>query len=354
MIKFILRFLLISSLVVAIVIGGAGLYMKFHGKTLVESALSSMVGLEVKYKSAAIDIDKGSLSLKGVTVADRMAPGHHFLKIEKLDLAINKNRFIKEKIIVVERARLDGAALALERAKNGSFNIRLDRRKGPGSGNSPFDILGRFKEITIVNSKVMFTDYRIARKAAVSVFYDLNAQFRAAGTGGDVIRANCSAQALIPSGRYSSGTLAVRAGMAIYKDKVNLDAQIDAHSVDITFLCPYINKYTPFIFRSGLFSSASDIRLYNNSIYSPTTVIFHAIDMSVKPYAPNALFLNAGLDKLVPYLESRRGDLIFDFYLQGTPGNIKPGVGPRVSAAIGMATQAEMMKILQQLQRLQY
>lgn len=353
MFKFMLKFLAMCSLIAALLIGGAGFYMKFHGHSLVESVLSDMLGLEVKYGSAAIDIDKGSVNFTDVTVADRASPGSYFLKIEKLGLWIDKDRLIKEKTVVVERARLEGAALSLERAKNGSFNIRFSRRRGPGSEKSAYDILGAFKELTVVNSKVMFTDYRIARRPAVSVFYEIGLQFRSSGTGGDVIRANCSAKARVPGTRYASGELALRSGMAIYRDRVNLNAQIDAQAVNLALLCPYINRYTPFIFHGGLFTSATDLRIYNNRIDSPTTVIFHAIDMEVKPYAQDSQFLEANLGKLVPYLESRRGEIIFDFYLTGTTGNITAGVGPRVRNAIGMATQAEMLKIFGQLQRLQ-
>ncbi|GEM_PF-6654490 len=354
MLKFMLKFLAVCSLITALFIGGTALYMKFHGHALVESVFSDMLGLEVKYGSAAVDIDTGSVNFTDVTVADRASPGNHFLKIEKLGLWIDKYRLIKERVVVIKRARLEGAAISLERAKNGSFNIRFSRRRGSGSGKSAYDILKDFEEIAVVNSKAMFTDYRIARRPAVSVFYEIDLRFRSSGAGDDVIRANCSAKASVPGTRYANGKLALQSGMAIYRDRVNLDAQIDAQAVNLALLCPYINRYTPFIFHGGLFTSASDLRIYNNRIDSPTTVVFHAIDMNVKPYTENSQFLEANLGKLVPYLESRRGEIIFDFYLTGTPGNITAGVGPRVRNAIGMATRAEMSRIFQQLQRLQY
>jgi len=354
MLKFMLKFFVICSLIAALFIGGAALYMKLYGKALAQSVLSDMLGLEVKYGGAAVDIDKGSVSFTGVTIADRASPGNYFLKIEKLILGIDKDRLIKERAVVVKSARLEGAALNLERSKDGSFNIRFSGRGGPGSRKSAYDILSGLKEISIINSRVRFSDSFIARRPAVAIFDGFNLQFRSSGAGHDVIRATCSAGALVPSASYASGALSIRTGMAIYRDRVNLDAQLDAQFVDLAFLCPYINRYTPFIFRGGLFSSASDLRIYNNRLDSPTTVVFHAIDMNVKPYTQNSQFLEANVGKLVPYLESRGGEIIFDFYLTGTLGNITAGVGPRVRNAIGMATMEEMSKIFQQLQRLRY
>jgi len=355
MLKFILKFFLICSLIAAILIGGAALYMKLHGKALVQSVLSDMLGFEVRYGSAAGDIDKGSVNFTDVTIADRASPENYFLKIKKLGVGIDKERLIKERAVVIETARLEGAALNVERDESGSFNIRIPlHRHGPGGRTGAYDILRNFKELSITDSRVRFSDSYIARRPAVAIFDGISLQFRSSGAGQNVIRATCSAEARVPSERYASGALALRANMAIYEDRVNLDAQIDAQVVDLAFLCPYINRYTPFIFRGGLFSCAGDLRFYNNRLDSPNTIVFHAIDMSVKPYAENAQFLEASVDKLVPYLESRRGEIIFDFYLTGPLGHITAGVGPRVRNAIGMATMAEMSKIFQQIQRLRY
>jgi len=127
-----------------------------------------------------------------------------------------------------------------------------------------------------------------------------------------------------------------------------MNTTLDTSNVDLMQFLPYFESYTPFSFREGLFSSHTTFEMHNNMISSPTTMVFHKLSLLVGPGMENAQFFTTSVNKLVPYLTSGSGEIVFDFIINGPVQSPQANLGPRVKQAVGMAAMEELGRMLQQ------
>ena len=93
------------------------------------------------------------------------------------------------------------------------------------------------------------------------------------------------------------------------------------------------------------------MRIENGTVDALTTMTFTNLMLLVNPKKENAQFLETTVNKLVPYLMSGKGEIIFDFVINGPIDNPRVGMGPKVKYAVGMVAVDEFAEIMKQLQK---
>ena len=367
-IKTLFKIFVISVILVAIIIAGIVLYMKFYGKSLLENALSNMLGSKVKFESVSLNLDKYTVNFRGFSILSEIDFDENILNAEKCTLILNKERFEKEKKIAFEDIVIKKGVLNIERNKEGIFNIsynrprRIDDRGAIAYADAPVDSGGLYnfaenvRKLTIEDSVINFKDYYVPQGPFAITCDNFNLDFTSgqeSGSPSGSIPVKHTLSFRIPNTRYRDGKFFLSAGMTVYKHLVDMEMTVETKYIDLMQFLPYFENYTPFSFNNGLFSSSTNFRMHNNMIDSTTTMVFHELNLIIDPGMKNAKFLETSVNRLAPYLMSGRGEIIFDFVIKGPADNPQIGLGPRVKFAIGLVVIEELSNFIQQLQKLQ-
>jgi len=291
----------------------------------------------------------------------------NLFRADKLTVVLDKEKFRKERKVIFESITVANALLHVERNKKGALNIAYDntgrRRHRAGVAYAAIPItrskaalLYKFtkgvKKLIIRDSIIEFTDYHIYGVPYTLACHNFNLTLES-GEMPDSMSLSGTLAFSIPASRYTAeGKVLAKISMAVYERMVNMDIIVDTQYIDVMQFQPYFEQYTPFYFKEGLFSSTTKFEIHENAIRSLTTMAFHRLQLWLKPGMQNTQFLNESVNKLVPYLTSGKGDIIFDFTIGGSPRDSKFGLGPKVKRAIAMVAVQEVGKVLQQLQQL--
>lgn len=365
-------------LLAAVVFAAIALYMRLYGNAHLKQLLTGLIGAKVNFSAVALDLDRQTVNFKEFSIASEIGFEKHIFSADTFTVYLNKEKLEKEKRMVFDRVYIKGAKIFVIRDKAGKLNLALPSAELPaGSGpvvdeapapqaggaapsaapapapaprNGFFTVLQAVKQITIEDSFVSFEDqYGMKQPYRIwcdRFFADLVSQDTNAGYMGATLTAKCR----LPQKRYGDGWLGMRASMAAYPDRTNMEATASAGNVDILIFAPYFARNTPFLFRSGRFSSKSDLRLHDGVVDSLTTMSFDDLQLFINPYAPNAQFLHVSINRLAPYLTSG-GNIVFDFVMKGDARRPQFGVGPRVKFAIGMVVMEEVGKAIAAMQQ---
>jgi len=367
-IKTVFKIFVISVILVAIIIAGIALYMKFYGKSLLENALSNMLGSKVKFESVSLNLDKYTVNFRDFSILSEINFDENILNAEKCTLILNKERFEKEKKIAFEDIVIKKGVLNIERNKEGIFNIsynsprKIDDRGAIAYAATPADSGGLYnfaqnvRKLTIKDSVINFKDYYVPQGPFTITCDNFNLDFTSgqeSGSSSDPIPVKYTLSFRIPNTRYRDGEFLLSAGMDVYKHQVDTKMAVETKYIDLMQFLPYFESYTPFSFNTGLFSSSTNFRMHNNMIDSTTTMVFHKLNLIIDPGMENAKFLETSANRLVPYLMSGKGEIIFDFIIKGPVDNPRIGLGPRLKFAIGLVVIEELGNFIQQLQKLQ-
>lgn len=387
-IKFLLKFLVGCVLVAAIVIGSIAFYMKYYGKNILQETLSEMLGTNIRLKSVSFDLDEYKINFRGFSVFSDVNFDEKLFNAEKFTLLIDKEKFDKEKKIVFEELLIKKGVLNIERTRSGAFRLahsrpqrfryeggaayadeppRITKSASPArpaqdvspAGGSGLRALPRtLKKITIEDSVINFKDYYISLPPLIVRFdnfnMDVTTQEGVVSSYGDMLAGfQWKINFNIASRRYGNGNVFLKANTALYKDRVDMEMFVDARRIDVMQFLPYLTRYTPFSFNSGVFDGTMNFNMHNRNIDSLTTLTFQNLSFAVQPGKKNASFLATSINKLVPYLSSGAGEIVFDFVIKGPAENPEVGLGPQVKFAIGMVVVEELGNLLQQLQQLQ-
>jgi len=366
--KIILIVFLILVVAVIAVLGSSALYLKLFGKTLVENAISKAVGQKVTFEKFSIDLENNRIVFSDFKIPGRMAIGGvPFFKANSVTATIDGERFRKDRKIVLQVLVVDNGTLHLERNKSGMFNIAALNGGEPGifreeeayayeafSNRTFYNMARQMEEIVIRNSTFEFSDSSLYGVPFVTTFDTFNFQLTSKKTSsGDSIPVTCKFGFRIPAERYNrDGWLYIESSMAVYDYRIDVEATIQTEYIDVMKFLPYFQFYTPFKFNEGLFSSSTKFKMHSNYVDSLSTMVFHRLSLYVNPAEQNAQFLSTSANRLIPYLTSREGDIIFDWVAYGPTNNLQFNVGPRVKQAMGMIATEEIVKVLQSLQNL--
>jgi len=365
--KRIVHVLVWIAVVIAAVIAAIFLYIKLYGKDIIEARLSEVLGRPIKFERFSLDLDNYSVEFDGFSIPARAGfKGRDFFRAGKLIVVLDKEKFRLGRKIIFESIEVKNATLHVERNKKGAFNMaRYDASEnrcasGTAYAAAPvsgaeflYKFAGGIKKLVIKDSIVEFTDYHIYGVPYTLTCHDFNLILTSQEMK-DLISLSGRMSLIIPAGNYKAeGKVLANISMAIYEHMANMEINVDTQYIDVMQFQPYFEQYTPFYFKEGLFSSTTKFEIHQNLIRSLTTMAFHRLRLWLKPGMQNTQFLNESVNKLVPYLTSGSGDIIFDFTVGGSPDNPQFGLGPKVKYAVTMVTVQEVGKVLQQLQQLQ-
>ncbi len=349
------------------------LYLKLYGKGIIENKLSSVLGRPIKFESFSLDLNNYSVEFNEFRIPAKAGfKDKDLFRADQLIVMLDKEKFRKERKVIFESITVANALLHIERNKRGALNTAHNLPETRSGGLSFSDLeanayaaipkpnatlLYKFakgvKKLAIRDSVIEFTDQHI-----YGVPYTLTCgNFNLTLTSGempDFMSLTGTLAFMIPASRYTvEGKVLANVSMAVYEHVANMEINVDTQHVDVMQFQPYFEQYTPFYFKEGLFSSTTKLEMHQNVIRSLTTMAFHKLQLLLKPGMQNTQFLNENVNKLVPYLTSGSGDIIFDFTISGSPASPQFGLGPKVKYAITMVAVEEVGKVLQQLQRLQ-
>lgn len=367
---------LVAIILMATTIGAVAIYMRLYGDAHIKKALTELVGASVKFSSASLNLDKQSVSFKGLSIASQVGFDKDIFQADTVTITLNKEKLEKEKKVVFDRIYIRKATFNVIRDPRGVINLVLPEAKTPmvraGSGDlavsapvkeapsSPnnaskgglYELLKSVKNIRIEDSIINYEDnFKMAKPYKIwfnKVFADLTS----ADTGSGYISSTLSLNLYVPQRRYGEGGLGVQANMAIYPDKTNVEFTAETRNIDLMVFQPYFQSSTPFYFKSGKFGSRTDFRMHEGKVDSLTTMYFSNLNLVINPYAENAQFMQVSINQLAPYLRSGE-NLVFDFVIKGDARNPQFGVGPTVKYAIGMVVMEQIGKAIQQYQQMQ-
>lgn len=368
--KILLKVFVSGSILAAIIIGSIAVYMNLYGNAHIKKALSELAGAKVDFSGIAINLSNQAASFKGFSVASEIGFDKNIFAADTFTVVINKEKLEKEKRIVFDRVYVKGADLYIIRNSNGRLNMALPKITAAKltrpvfdpedvayaddipAKNGLYEILKVFGNIRVEDSVITFEDhFKTSTPYKIwceSFFMDIVSN----DTGQGYLSTTLVTRGRIPQRQGGDGWFAMKASIAIYPDKTNMELTAETGNVDMMVFLPYFQRSTPFFFRSGRFNSRTNFRMHDGWIDSLTTMQFRNLNLVINAYAPNAQFMSVSINRLAPYLMSG-GNLVFDFVLKGDARNPQFDVGPRVKYAIGMVTMEEVAKVVQQIQMLQ-
>ena len=338
------------------------LLVSLFGKTALENAISKAIGFNIGFKSISVDFDRYVVNLNDFSVYKTAGINDRIFYSGRCVLTLDKQIFEKDKKAVIKELVIEKGVLTLIKNKNGTFNLACDNNQRSlfaeslayaDAGSTQFyNFASNVKKIDIRDSIINFKDNHIPGGPFSISFYDFNLAFRAGDTprnNATALSADCSLTFKIKNTNYNrNSNVNFNGNFAIYPDRVNMDFLINTEYVDLMQFLPYFRAYTPFSFRSGLFSSNTRYQMTNGMVTSPTVMIFHNLGILIDERAQNAQFLTTSVNRIVPYLTSGGGDIVFDFVLTGPVNNIKGDMGPTVKAAVGLIVMKEIGNAAQQ------
>lgn len=370
MLKLILKVFLLSLLLVVIVIAGVSIYMKFYGNKLIEKQLSQILGTKMKFDGISLDLKKYSINFTGFSIPSEIGfETRTVFNADRFVLVLDKERFEKDKRLVINEAIVERGTFNIERNGEGVFNVScLPKSEEPAAepgvayadepaGNSPipfYNFAKSVKRILIKKSAINFRDYYISKDPLAVTCANFYTDIRMnpeeeASRGAIPMKYEMSFD--LPR-RGATGQFFLRGEAAIHQDRIDTEAFMDTRYIDVMQFLPYFRRATPFYFYEGEFSSTTNIAIHNKAVKSLTTMVFHRLRLEPDPEKRNASFLQVSVNKLVPYLTSGKGEVIFDFEINGPLEHPEVSLGPNVKMAIGMAVVDEFGKIFQQLQKM--
>lgn len=326
------------------------LTIKFYGNHIIKTALSTIYKAPISFKNVSFDFKKGLAQFKGFSMASTLNLSETLFNAEKFILKFDRDKLIKNKEFVIEELVVEKGIFTLTRDKTGKINLvtRTEQKNfftpnlyAATLDNNSLAFLQKIKNCRISNSTFLFRDYYIENGPCVITFKNVNIDFTPLKT---VIRFN------IPQSRYRDGEVFLLANTPYLNSFLEINILIETKFIDFTNFSPYITKYTPFSLQKALASTITDFRLQNNTINSTTTMTFHELGLYVNQGKENAQFLATSVNKIVPYLRSGKGEIIFDFIIKGPLFNPEIALGPQTKHALGLLMLDEMGNFLKNLQ----
>jgi len=380
--KFFIIFVIVLVILAGVLVGGTALFVKFYGKTMLEGFLSDRLEMKVKFKAVSFDVQKYTVSLRDLALAEPGIATHAFFKAGKVTVALDGEQLKKDRKIFVDRIDVTGAHISIERDKHG--RITLARRVSPSviarskaTKQSPgvayaqttpspiafYKLARNIRRLVIKDSTVEFKDHEVYEVPYTTRIVGLNAdiyrgvleKLRMTPQQSEVgsIPLACIVSFTLPSDKYGRGEVFAMANVNLYKFMMDVEMIAETKNIDIMQFFPYFSKYTPFSVNEGVFSSRTDFVMRNNYINSYTKMSFRRLSFVVEKGMQNARFLTSTVSQIEPYLTSKGGNVIFDFIITGPTEALKPDFGPIVKSAIGAITQDKMRQVMSAISGLQ-
>ncbi|MBF0216616.1 MAG: hypothetical protein HQL30_06440 [Candidatus Omnitrophica bacterium] len=362
----VVKLLMVTAVIASVVTAGVFAYFSTYGKGLIEKTLSGVLGSAFEFRTVSLDISSCSVSFKGVTFENVIGLEPKVFNAEKFTVKLNSAAFEKEKKIVLDEIFIDGASMNIERGPDGKIGLMypVPRKDGTGeTGKNPkfgsepglHDMLESVRKITVRNSVVRFWDNMFRGGSFLvmcdNVSMDITVDTEKGRENGYVDE-QLSSSFDITNMPNAPGQVRLGAGLKVYRPFIEASVSISAGNVDIKAIKPYLDLYTPFIFTQGVFDADLRADLSRTDVNSLTTIYFHSVNVAVNPAKRDTEFLEASVAKIVPYLTSNQGGIVFDFIVSGPVKAPAVTMGPKLKEAAGMVVMGEVGRYIQNMQNI--
>ena len=115
---------------------------------------------------------------------------------------------------------------------------------------------------------------------------------------------------------------------------LTMSNRFEASNLKIQTFEPYYDKVSPLVFQKGTFSGTLIFDFDNGNIGSTNEIYLRDFAFYVKNGYENASFLEASVPALIKYLSSSFNEIVFDFKIKGSLGDLKYYLGPITKRAI--------------------
>ena len=321
-------------------------------------------------KMAKVDFDEteGTLTLEGVNVKNARGFSYpNILEAEKVVLDIDLVMGAKPRLNI-KRIDITRPVLYVERSEKDIWNFRELPKDMPVisfNGESRFSLIEEAyaeeaaspldkgvvnvpSEIEITDGTVHFTDKKIdPREPYSTTLTSVNGivKLYRATDGEDYERMTFDGGLIldgVPSQRVN-GVLSM--DLAAEKPTYNYNAT--ARGIDILYLKPYIEGYSPFLVYEGMCNGNTKMNAVNGATESTYTLELMNLRFAVNPNKANIPFMETSVQKISTYLVTQSGSVVMDFKQRGdAQGNSAWGLGPISKRAISIAAVDTVIDII--------
>ncbi|MDD5440155.1 MAG: hypothetical protein PHS37_08220 [Candidatus Omnitrophica bacterium] len=360
-----IQFLLVIAIIGALTVAGIFAYMSTFGKGMIERALSDILGSGIKFKTVSLDIGKSAVRFKGLTIANEIGLEPNMFNAETFTVRLNKAALEKQKKIAIDEIVIDRASLNIERRPDGKIRLMYvvpERNSAAMDSQTTeersgfYDLMRAVRKISIKNSVVRFWDRMVSVEPFLVMGEDVALEITAdpdIGNQSGYVQVHIVSSFNIYNRPYVPGLVRINADLKVYQPFCEATFGMSASNIDITHIKPYLDIYTPFIFTKGIFDADMKANINSTAVDSLTTIYFHSVRVSVNPAKQDSEFLRTSVNKLIPYLTSNQGEIIFDFVVSGPLKGPSVSMGPKLKEAAGMAVMGEVGRYIQNMQNMQ-
>jgi len=362
-----LKFVALAAIISVMLAAGIFVFINMYGKSFLEKNLSDFLGADIKFRTVSLDPANRALRFGGLTMDNVVGLDNKIFNADIFTVKLNKKTLENKKTIMIDEIIIEGAVINIERKPDGKIAVVtpvIKSVKGdniPEGGNGPdkgafYNVVNSVRKVSIKNSVVRFWDHAISAGGFLVICKNVSAEIitdSEKGRESGFVPVRAAVQFDLYNGPSESGSVQLAADMKVYKPFFESSIEIKGRNVDVETIKPYLDSWTPFIFTRGVFSLNSNVNIADNNIDSLTTVVFYNLRLSTNPRKQDSEFLQTSVNRLVPYLTSDQGEIIFDFVITGPVKSPVIGMGPRLKQAAGMAAMEEVGRIVQGMQNIQ-
>lgn len=131
--------------------------------------------------------------------------------------------------------------------------------------------------------------------------------------------------------------------------RITMSNRFDVSSLDLLAFEPYYDKFSPFVFKRGMFSGALVFDFDNGNIGSTNEIILSHIQFYIKPGYESSQMWETNAQDLMRYFTTTSGDIVFDFKIKGDMTNPQFYLGPISKRAITSMAIDKISSVVEQI-----
>ena len=257
--------------------------------------------------------------------------------------------------------------LNIEHLSNGKLNLtemstssqdNLPKSEAPGrpsdiadkaAAKTVSDFIKLPEQFSITDGRIVFTDrFRMSRPYILS-FENIN--------GNIFLKFDERYTRVLGVNSTGEGLFNGRQGEVIRWDikfdptapRLTMSNRFEVWNLEITPLEPYYDRYSPLVFRNGVFSGLLIFDFDNGRIGSTNEIHLADFRFYVKPGYENSQFWETTVPDLVKYFSTSSGEIVFDFKIKGDMENPRFYLGPISKQALAAMAIDKISSAIQSL-----
>lgn len=366
------KFIIGISISIIAIAAGVFVYryqiIQYSADKIIRSCLPEYVRVE----KIVFDAKSGKIVLAGFRILNPPNfSGNYLLEISEVSAGYRmKGKSLGEGFEILDPV-FKRPILNIERLDDGRLNLSemqgvLSKKTGSAPGSSeksntatPVSGISAPRLITLPDKylfrdgKVIFVDRFRFSKPNMLTFENVNAEVS--------VRFDDTSSRLLSLASVGEGNVNGKAQETVKWDigldpaapRLTMSSRFNVSGVEITPFEPYYDKYSPLVFRSGLFSGTLIFDFNNGNIGSSNEVHLKDFQFYVKPGYENAQFWDTTVPDLVKYFTSPYGEVVFDFKIKGEMQNPQFYLGPISKRALASMAVDKISSAIESMSKAQ-